>query len=110
MIGAVTRRAMAVPVQAVLARQQSVQGVEQVVVGPAPISTMTSPAVAWGTKIESRPSAAPMSREERGAGRGQVGQATRRPGADRELARVYGKMLRSASRIRPRPPIAGADS
>jgi hypothetical protein len=48
--------------------------------------------------------------QERGTRRGQVGQATRRTRPDRELPRVYGKMLRRASRILPRPPIAGADS
>jgi hypothetical protein len=48
--------------------------------------------------------------EERGAGRGQVGQAAGRPGPDRELASLYGKMLRRASRILPSPPIAGTDS
>jgi hypothetical protein len=48
--------------------------------------------------------------EERCAGRGQVGQAAGRPGPDRELASLYGKMLRRASRILPRPPIAGTDS
>jgi hypothetical protein len=48
--------------------------------------------------------------EERRAGRGQVGQAAGRSGPDRELTRFYGKMLRSASRILPRPPIAGTDS
>jgi hypothetical protein len=48
--------------------------------------------------------------EERRAGRGQVGQAARSPSSYGELASVYGKMLRSASRILPRPPIAGTDS
>jgi hypothetical protein len=41
---------------------------------------------------------------------GQVGQPAGRTGPDRELAGVYGKMLRRASRIRPIPPPAGADS
>jgi hypothetical protein len=48
--------------------------------------------------------------QERRAGRGQVGQAAGRPGPDRKLARLYGKMLRRASRILPRPPMAGTDS
>jgi hypothetical protein len=48
--------------------------------------------------------------DERGAGRGQIGDAARGTSPDREFPRLYGKMLRSASRIRPRPPIAGADS
>jgi hypothetical protein len=48
--------------------------------------------------------------QERGAGRRQIGQAACRSGPDRQLASLYGKMLRSASRIRPSPPMAGADS
>jgi hypothetical protein len=48
--------------------------------------------------------------DEGGTGRGQVGQPARRAGPDRQLSGVYGKMLRKASRMRPRPPIAGADS
>jgi hypothetical protein len=48
--------------------------------------------------------------EERLARGGQVGQAAGRARPDRELPGVYGKMLRRASRIRPIPPIAGADS
>ena len=48
--------------------------------------------------------------QERGAGRGQVGDATGRTRPDRELAGLYGKMLRRASRMRPSPPMAGADS
>jgi hypothetical protein len=48
--------------------------------------------------------------EERGAGRRQVRDAARRTGPDREFPSLYGKMLLSASRMRPSPPIAGADS
>jgi hypothetical protein len=48
--------------------------------------------------------------QEGRAGRGEVRQAASRPGPDRELAGLYGKMLRRASRILPRPPIAGTDS
>ena len=62
---------------------------------------MTSPAVAWGTKIESRPSLGVDVVEEGGAGGGQVGQAAGAPGPDRQLAGLYGKMLRRASRSSP---------
>lgn len=48
--------------------------------------------------------------QERGALAGQVRQPALRTRPDREVAGVYGKMLRSASRSRPRPPRAGADS
>jgi hypothetical protein len=48
--------------------------------------------------------------EECGTGRGQVGDPARGPGSNAEGSGLYGKILRSASRIRPRPPPAGADS
>jgi hypothetical protein len=57
-----------------------------------------------------QPIPSPDVGDERGGGGGQVRQTTRRAGADRELPGVYGKMFRRASRMRPRPPIAGADS
>jgi hypothetical protein len=49
-------------------------------------------------------------RRERGAIGGEVDQAAVVAGPDRQLAALYGKMLRSASRSRPKPPPAGADS
>jgi hypothetical protein len=50
-----------------------------------------------------------VGRERRTGGR-QVVQPSAIPRPDRQLARVYGKMLRIASRRRPMPPPAGADS
>jgi hypothetical protein len=47
---------------------------------------------------------------ESGAIAGQVEQPPAGARPDRQLARLYGKMLRNASRRRPRPPIAGAES
>jgi hypothetical protein len=47
---------------------------------------------------------------ERGAPLGQVEQPAPVARPDRQFARLYGKMLRMASRSRPRPPPAGADS
>ena len=78
---------------------------------PAPDSTMTSPAVACGTNTDSRPSPSPDARPERGARR-RSGRPARGPIPVRTVSSrvLYGKMLRIASRIRPRPPIAGADS
>jgi hypothetical protein len=47
--------------------------------------------------------------EPRAVGR-EVEQAAAAPRPDGQLLRVYGKMFRMASRIRPKPPPAGADS
>jgi hypothetical protein len=44
------------------------------------------------------------------AGTRQVREPALAARPDGELDAVYGKMLRRASRIRPKPPIAGADS
>jgi hypothetical protein len=98
------------PVQPILARQQSIERVDEVVVGAGPELDDHQPG--GGMRDEDREQA--IGRldvgQERGAGGGQVGQAACRTGPDRELASLYGKMLRSASRIRPSPPMAGADS
>jgi hypothetical protein len=40
----------------------------------------------------------------------EVEDAPPAPGPDRQFGRLQGKMLRSASRIRPSPPPAGVDS
>jgi hypothetical protein len=98
------------PVEPVLARQQPIERVDQVVVGTGPDLDDDQP----GGRVRDEDRQQAIARldvgQERGTGRGQVGNAARRTGPDRELASLYGKMLRSASRIRPSPPIAGADS
>jgi hypothetical protein len=104
------RRAVSVPVQPVLARQQPIERVDEVIVGACPDLDDDQA----GGRMRDEDGEQAIGRldvgQERGTGRGQVGKATRRTGPDRELASLYGKMLRSASRIRPSPPIAGADS
>lgn len=99
---------MAVP--AVLTRQQAVERVEQVVVGAR--ADLQHDDARGGMRHEHRQQSIPRADvvEEGDAGGGQVGQAAGRLGPDGEGPRLYGKMLRSASRIRPSPPIAGADS
>ena len=98
------------PVQAVFARQQPIERVDEVVVGASPDLDDDQP----GGRMRDEDREQAIGRldvgQERGTGRGQVGNASCRTGPDRELASLYGKMLRSASRIRPSPPIAGADS
>ena len=111
MIRPMARGAVAVPVEPVLARKEAVQRVQQVIVRPRTDLHDDEPRGRVGH--EHRQQAVTRVGdiiEECRAGSGEVGQASRGPGADGELARLYGKMLRRASRIRPIPPPAGADS
>ena len=110
MIGAVTGRPVAVAVESVLARQGPVERIEEVVVRARPDLHDDQPGRRVGHEDRKQAGIGVDVGEEGAAGRGQVGEAARRAGPDREFPRVYGKMLRRASRIRPRPPIAGADS
>ena len=98
------------PVQAVFARQQPIERVDEVVVGASPDLDDDQPGGRMRDEDGEQAIGRPDVGQERGTGRRQVGQAACRTGPDRELASVYGKMLRSASRIRPSPPMAGADS
>lgn len=111
MIGAVARRPVAVAVQPVVAWQEPVEGRQEVVVRAGPDLDDDEP----GRRVrdeEREQAVAAIGRvgDERRAFPGQVGQAPTGAGPDGDLAGVYGKMLRIASRRRPRPPIAGADS
>ena len=110
MVRAMAGRPVSVAVDAVLARQQPVERIEQVVVRAGPDLDDDEPGRRVGHEDRQEAVLGADVREEGGAGRGQVRQAACRSRADRELAGVYGKMLRRASRMRPRPPIAGADS
>jgi hypothetical protein len=110
-IGAVARRAVTMAVQPLLARQESVQRGEQVGIGARP--DLDDDDARGGVRDEDRQETVTAGRRrrcERGAVAGQVDQAAVVAGPDRQLAGVYGKMLRKASRRRPRPPPAGADS
>ena len=111
MIRAVTRRPMAMSINTVDARQQPVEGGHQVVVRTRPDldDDQARGRVRDEDGEETVAIAGGLGREGRAGGR-QVVQPAAVPGADRQLARVYGKMLRIASRRRPSPPPAGADS
>ncbi len=99
------------PVQAILAREQPIERIEEVVVGAGPDLEDDKPRRGVGHEYRQQPIAVLGDvGEERGAGRGQVGDPAGRTRPDAERSGLYGKMLRSASRIRPRPPPAGADS
>jgi hypothetical protein len=109
-ISAVTGRPVSVAVEAFLAGQQSIESVHEVIVRPRSDLDDHEP----GRRMRHEDGQQPVVRldihEEGRAGGRQVGQPPGGAGADAELARIYGKMLRRASRIRPTPPPAGADS
>jgi hypothetical protein len=109
-VGAVAGRAVSVPVVAVLAWQEPVERIEQIIVRPGTDLEHHDPGGGMGHEHREQPVLGRDVGQECGTGRGEVGQAARRPGPDRQLAGVYGKMLLRASRMRPSPPIAGADS
>lgn len=105
------RRSVSVPVQAILAGKQSIQRVEEVVVGAG--ADLDDHEPGRGVRHEDREQPIPLVGDivkEGSAGRCQVGDPAGRTRPDAERAGLYGKMLRSASRMRPRPPPAGADS
>ena len=110
MIRAMTGRSVAVAVPAVLAREQPIQGIQQVIVRSGP--DLQYHQTRGRMRHEQREQSVLRLDvgEERRTGRGQVGEAAGAPRPNGQEARVYGKMLRSASRRRPMPPIAGADS
>ena len=111
MVGAMPGRAVAMPVGPLDARQQAIQGGHQVVVGAGPDLDHDEARGRVRDEDRQEPVAAiGCLGDERRACRGQVVQAAAAPGPDRQLARLYGKMLRIASRSRPSPPPAGADS
>jgi hypothetical protein len=110
MVGPVTRRAVPMSVQPLLTWQEAIERVEEVVIRPRPDLDDDQP----GRRMRDEDRQQPVVRADIGnegsTGWRQVGQAPCGAGPDRQLACVYGKMLRRASRIRPSPPIAGADS
>lgn len=110
MIGAVTRRPMTVD-PTIVPRQQPIEGGQGVVIGAgAELQDCQTGRRVWHEDgQEAVPSPAPLG-DEPPAGRRQVGEAPLGPGPDLEPDALYGKMLRRASRSRPIPPIAGADS
>ena len=98
-------------VVAVFSRQEPVQGVHQVVVRAR--ADLQDDEAGRGVRHEDGQEAIGAARgvREKGrAGRRQIGDPPGRARPDAELTRLYGKMLRSASRSRPILPPAGADS
>ena len=108
MVGAVAGGSVSVPVEALVPRQEPLEGGQEVVVGTR--ADLHDHEARGRMRHEDRQQPVGLVGDEPGAGLGQVRQARVGPGPDRELGRPYGKMLRSASRMRPIPPPAGADS
>ena len=111
MVGAVARRAVTVPIGALDPRQESIQGCHEVLVRACPDLDYDEPGGRMRHEDREEPvTLADDLSDERGTRGRQVVQTPAAPRPDRELARLYGKMLRIASRIRPSPPPIGADS
>ena len=111
MIGAVAGRPVAMAVEPLVARQQPVERGQQVLVRAG--ADLDDDEARGRVRDEDRQQSVPTGGRvdrEPGAVGGQVDEPAAATGPDRELARVYGKMLRIASRSRPIPPPAGADS
>ena len=110
MIGPVTRRAVPMSVEPFLAGQETIEPVEEVVIRPRPDLDDDQPRRRMRDEDRQQPVIRADIGNKGSTGRRQVGQAPCGAGPDRQFTVVYGKMLLRASRIRPRPPIAGADS
>ena len=111
MVGAVPGRAVAMAVEALLAREQAVEGDKKVVVRPG--TDLHDDEAGGGVRDEHREQtvlAGGRIGRERGAFAGQVEQPASVPRPDGQLECLYGKIERIASRIRPMPPPPGADS
>jgi hypothetical protein len=111
MVGAVAGRPVAVAVEPVIAWQKPIERGQQVVLGTSTDFGDHQPC--GRVRREDRQQAVAAISclgDESGALAGDVDETPGRPGPDRQLARLYGKMLRIASRSRPSPPPAGADS
>lgn len=107
-VGTVPWRPVTVPVEPVVARQETLKRREQIGIGAGPDLDDHDA----GRRVRDEDGQQPVGLigDERRACPGQIRQTRAAPRPDRELVRPYGKMLRSASRSRPRPPFPGADS
>ncbi len=111
MIGTMPWRTMAVAIVPVVTREEAVQRIQQVVVGARP--DLHDDQAGRGVRHEDRQQAVCILRnvrQERRTGSRQIGETAGGASPYRELSRLYGKMLRRASRSRPIRPPAGADS
>jgi hypothetical protein len=110
MVGAMARRAVAVT-PAVVPGKEPIERVHRVIVRAG--AELHDHEPGGGVRHEHRQqpvATVGVLGDEPPAGGRQVGEPALTARPDLELDGVYGKMLRSASRMRPKPPIAGADS
>ena len=111
MVGAMALGAVLVAVETFLAGHQTVQRGQQVLVGTGP--DFDDHDARRRVRDEDREEAIAVAGDlvdEFDTVAGDIDQAAAAPRPDGQLARLYGKMLRSASRSRPSPPPTGADS
>jgi len=111
MVGAVPRRSVPVAIPRIVTGQQPIQGSQEVLIRPG--ARLDHDDARRRVRHEHRQE--PVAGPRRGPGErlalaGQVDECGTVPGPDRDLAGLYGKMLRIASRSRPSPPPTGADS
>ena len=111
MVGAVALGAVPVTIEALLPGEDAIEGGHEVLVGAGP--DLDDHHARCRVRNEDREEAVAtlgdLIDEPDAVGR-KVDQTPAAPRPDGQLARLYGKMLRSASRSRPSPPPAGADS
>ena len=88
--------------------QEPVERLEEIIIGPGP--ELHDHDTRGGMRHEDVEQAVAVVRDEATAGIGQVGEAAPAAGSNRQLGGLQGKMLRSASRMRPSPPPTGVDS
>jgi hypothetical protein len=109
-VGAVAGRTMTMAILPLVPWQQPVEGGQEVGVRTRSDLDDDEPGRRVRHEDRQQPIAGVDLTQERGTLAGQIRQATARTRPNREVAGLYGKMLRSASRSRPSPPRAGADS
>lgn len=111
MIGAMARRPMPVTVEPLIARQQTIEGGQEVVVRTGADLDDHQPGRGMGHE-DGQEAVAAVRRvgDEARTVTGQIDQSATVARPEGQLPRFYGKMLRKASRRRPSLPPAGADS
>ena len=110
MVRPVPCRTVPVPVSRLLAGQQAVERGEQVGIRAGADLHDHQAGGGMGNEDRQQPVTRPDVVEEGRAVAREIGQPASRAGPDGQVASVYGKKLLRASRSRPRPPLAGADS
>jgi hypothetical protein len=109
-IRTVARSPVAVAVQRIVAWEEAIQGRDEIGVRAGPNLDDDQAGCGVGNEDRQETLARPDLVEKCLARAGEVRQTATGTSPNRDFAAVYGKMLRRASRSRPSPPRAGADS